>query len=206
MFIRINLWLKFFLGTFSIIIINELTAHHNCSVFVKIDDFYANKDKTELEFFTPRLAHMQYLFVVYLMFYVIDRQLEYILRLDFLWSTKLKRERNEAKVTREVNQLLLKNILPIHVAQRYLFNSPDPLNEDLYYEAYSSTAVMFAAIPNFFEYYKESTKDDGLQYLATLNEIICEFDRVIKSNHLLFNYSINSFNLLLVTYISSFQS
>ena len=137
MFIRINLWLKFFLGTFTLIVFNELTKHHKCSVFLKIDEFYKNhQDNTnriELEFFTPRLAHMQYLFVVYLMFYVIDRQLEYILRLDFLWSTKLKRERNEAKLTREVNQLLLKNILPIHVAQRYLFNSPDPFNEELYY-------------------------------------------------------------------------
>ena len=136
-------------------------------------------DHSELEGFTPRLAHIQYLFVIYLMFYMIDRQIEYILRLDFLWSTKLKRERNEAKLTREVNQILLKNILPIHVAQHYLFNNPDPFGEDgLYYEAYNTIAVMFATIPNYFEHYNESGEDKGLDHLRTLNEIISEFDRV----------------------------
>ncbi len=181
MFIRINLWLKFSLCTLSLLLINFLTQQSEDSVFLRIDRFYESQHNIELEFYTPRMAHMQYLFIVYLMLYVIDRQIEYISRLDFLWSTKLKLERREAQVTREVNQLLLKNILPIHVAQRYLFNSQDP-GEQLYYEAYNSCAVMFAAIPNFFKFYTETEiNDDGLQYLGILNEIICEFDRVSKT-------------------------
>ncbi|CAG2165322.1 unnamed protein product [Oppiella nova] len=181
MFIRINLWLKFGLGTISLIIINSLTEFHSCSVFLKIDAFYHDQNFKELEFFTPRLAHMQYLFVVYLMFYVIDRQIEYILRLDFLWSIKLKRERQEARVTRNINQLLLKNMLPIHVAERYLLTGPDPIDDDLYYEAYNSIAVMFASIPNFFKFYNRLsfTNDEGIKFLEILNSIICEFDRLL---------------------------
>ncbi|CAG2107281.1 unnamed protein product [Medioppia subpectinata] len=177
MFMRINLWLKFILGTITLIIVNTLTQYHSCSVFVKIDSFYNHQNLKEMEFFTPRLAHMQYLFVVYLMFYVMDRQIEYIMRLDFLWSVKLKRERQEARITRNVNQLLLKNMLPIHVAERYLLNTPDPINNtELYYEAYNSIAVMFASIPNFFKFYRD---DDGLKYLEILNNIICDFDRLL---------------------------
>src|SRR5699024_647327 len=101
-------------------------------------------------FLTPTLSHLQYLFIVYLMFHILDRQIEYISRLDFLWSTKLQQERAEAKLMREVNQLLLKNILPIHVANRYL-QDPEQIS-NLYYETYSSCAVMFAAIPNFFKF------------------------------------------------------
>lgn len=132
---------------------------------------------SHLNFFTPTLSHLQYLFIVYLMFHVLDRQIEYISRLDFLWSSKLAMERAEAKLMREVNQLLLKNILPIHVANRFL-SDPEQIST-LYYETYSSCAVLFAAIPNFFKFYMETAEtDDGLQYLSVLNDIICEFDKV----------------------------
>lgn len=115
------------------------------------------------------------------MFHVLDRQIEYLSRLDYLWSTKLKIERARAKLMREVNQLLLKNILPIHVANRFLAN-PEQTRE-LYYETYTSCAVMFAAIPNFFKFYSETPETEhGLQYISLLNDIICEFDKVCDDN------------------------
>jgi hypothetical protein len=114
-----------------------------------------------------------------MLLHVIDRQIEYILRMDFLFTQQLKKERQEAQVTREINQLLLKNILPLHVAQRYLYNNQEPSGEQLYYEGYDSCAVMFADIPDFFKFYTETeVNDDGVQYLKILHEILCEFDKV----------------------------
>lgn len=200
LFIRINLWFKFALSTASLMAIS-LNAHlAPCSIFRVIDsDVYSVPNGTpntpshlpfHLDFFTPTLSHLQYLFIVYLMFHVLDRQIEYISRLDFLWSSKLAMERAEAKLMREVNQLLLKNILPIHVANRFL-SDPEQIST-LYYETYSSCAVLFAAIPNFFKFYMETAEtDDGLQYLSVLNDIICEFDKVsrqrMEDRKLLFN-------------------
>lgn len=165
------------MSTLSLLCIHFLIQSHERSVFIRLDNTYKDSG-SELFYYAPRITHMQYLFVVYLMLYVIDRQIEYIFRLDFLWTSRLKREKREAQVTREVNRLLLRNILPVHVAQRYLYNSDEP-GEQLYYEKYDSCAVMFAAIPNFFKFYTETDfNDDGLQYLRILNEIICDFDRV----------------------------
>ena len=182
LFIRINLWLKFCVSTTSLIAIAMTNQYSKCSIFAQIDRFYQMSHVVEVEFFTPTMSHIQYLFVVYLMFHIIDRQIEYISRLDFLWSSKLKQERHEARLMREVNQLLLKNILPIHVAQKFLKN-PEQASL-LYYEPYTSCAVMFAAIPNFFKFYTENKdNDDGLQYLSVLNDIICEFDKVRQQQY-----------------------
>ncbi|KAH9413544.1 hypothetical protein DERP_008022 [Dermatophagoides pteronyssinus] len=196
LFIRVNLWFKFALSTVALSTISLIIHLHPCSIFLRIDRFYQlprNEhydqqqqqtlfEKNQQQFFgdllTPTMSHLHYLFIVYLMFHVLDRQIEYISRLDFLWAHKLKRERREARLMREVNQLLLKNILPIHVAQKFLTN-PEQANS-LYYEPYDSCAVMFAAIPNFFRFYTETKdNDDGLQYLYILNDIICEFDKLL---------------------------
>lgn len=154
----------------------SLTNHyHPCSIFYVINKYY--QKNSDIELFLPGISYIHYIFLVYLMFYILNRQIEYISRLDFLWASKLKQERREARLMREVNQLLLKNILPIHVAQKFLTN-PEQTNT-LYYEPYESCAVMFAAIPNFFKFYSENKEnDDGLEYLYLLNEIICEFDKV----------------------------
>lgn len=194
LFIRVNLWFKFILSTVALASISFVSYLHPCSIFLRIDRFYQlprepgqliyeqnHQQQQQQQFLgdllTPTMSHLHYLFIVYLMFHVLDRQIEYISRLDFLWAHKLKRERREARLMREVNQLLLKNILPIHVAQKFLTN-PEQANS-LYYEPYDSCAVMFAAIPNFFRFYTETKdNDDGLQYLYILNDIICEFDKV----------------------------
>ena len=98
-------------------------------------------------------------------------------RLDFQWKSRLELERKEAKVTKEINRLLLKNILPIHVANKYMNNSAEM--EQLYCEEYSFCAVMFASITNFMEFYTETDKNEqGLQCLKILNKILVEFDTV----------------------------
>lgn len=72
----------------------------------------------------------------------------------------------------------MENILPAHVAEHYL--AARNASQDLYHERYSCIAVMFASIPNFKEFYDETdVNKQGLECLRLLNEIICEFDKVI---------------------------
>ena len=55
---------------------------------------------------------------------------------------------------------------------------------------------MFASIPNYKEFYDENDiNKQGLECLRLLNEIICDFDKVVfqtaesLSSHLLYNLS-----------------
>lgn len=74
-------------------------------------------------------------------------------------------------------QILLENILPAHVAEHFLAWRD---TQELYHERYSFIAVMFASIPNYKEFYDESdVNKQGLECLRLLNEIICEFDKVL---------------------------
>lgn len=73
---------------------------------------------------------------------------------------------------------MLENILPAHVAQHFL--KKERLTQELYHESYSSVAVMFASIPNYKEFYDETdVNKQGLECLRLLNEIICDFDKLL---------------------------
>ena len=57
--------------------------------------------------------------------------------------------------------------------------------QELYSERYENIAVMFASIPNYKEFYDESdVNKQGLECLRLLNEIICDFDKVINGKKL----------------------
>ena len=134
--------------------------------------------------------------------HVLDRQVEFTSRTDFMWTNKLKVEQDEVETMRGINKILLENILPAHVAEHFLatrpnqasFITPDfiiffferfntklcSLWQDLYHERYNSIAVMFASIPNYKEFYDETDiNKQGLECLRLLNEIICDFDKLL---------------------------
>lgn len=52
--------------------------------------------------------------------HVLDRQIEFTSRTDFLWKAKLKVEQEEVETMRGINKILLENILPAHVAEHFL--------------------------------------------------------------------------------------
>lgn len=58
--------------------------------------------------------------VIMVMLHVLNRQIEFTARTDFLWQTKLKVEQEEVETMRGINKILLENILPAHVAQHFL--------------------------------------------------------------------------------------
>ncbi|XP_043284358.1 adenylate cyclase type 2 isoform X4 [Venturia canescens] len=117
------------------------------------------------------------LLVIVLMLHVLDRQVEFTSRTDFMWKNKLKCEQDEVETMRGINKILLENILPAHVADHFLATRA---NQDLYHERYNSIAVMFASIPNYKEFYDETDiNKQGLECLRLLNEIICDFDKLL---------------------------
>ena len=83
-----------------------------------------------------------------------------------------------------MNQLLLQNILPEHVVRHYI----DYDTQELYSELHQNVCVMFASIPNFWDFYKEDditwdntdtdNEEGGKECLRLLNEIIADFDEV----------------------------
>lgn len=60
------------------------------------------------------------LVITVVLFHVLDRQMEFTSRTDFLWKAKLKVEQEEVETMRGINKILLENILPAHVADHFL--------------------------------------------------------------------------------------
>ncbi|XP_017843837.2 adenylate cyclase type 2 isoform X2 [Drosophila busckii] len=117
------------------------------------------------------------LLLVVAILHTLDRQGEYVARTDFLWKAKLKVEQEEVETMRGINKILLENILPAHVATHFLHLER---STELYHESYSCVAVMFASIPNYKEFYDETdVNKQGLECLRLLNEIICDFDKLL---------------------------
>jgi hypothetical protein len=50
-------------------------------------------------------------------FFELKFQIEFIYRLDYVWQRQLDSEQEEANTTKLVNELLLQNILPLHVGK-----------------------------------------------------------------------------------------
>ncbi|CAG0923298.1 unnamed protein product, partial [Notodromas monacha] len=115
-------------------------------------------------------SHLQMLMIIMIAFHVIDRQTEYLFRLDFVWKKDLNHDLEQAEVTKKVNGFLLRNILPQHVGncvsalgtqkvgtplntEKYL-NAGSQMTEDAappsHHEEYRNVAVMFASIPDFY--------------------------------------------------------
>ncbi|SPP77273.1 adenylate cyclase type 2 isoform X2 [Drosophila guanche] len=141
-------------------------------------DLYIQYNRQNIEYGLPlEVKGFLLLMVVILVLHTLDRQGEYVARTDFLWKAKLKVEQEEVETMRGINKILLENILPAHVATHFLHLER---STELYHESYSCVAVMFASIPNYKEFYDETdVNKQGLECLRLLNEIICDFDKLL---------------------------
>lgn len=143
-------------------------------------------------------------------------------RVLYLWRTEVEEQRERASDIRRRNEALVYNILPPHVAKHFL-GSYKRQHEELYSQSYAEVGVLFASMPNFsgnfklnfdysdggfvifciilffipLDFYSEETvNNQGLECLRFLNEVISDFDAVIKNQQLLFynHYFNNSDN------------
>ncbi|XP_033219941.1 adenylate cyclase type 2 isoform X2 [Belonocnema kinseyi] len=144
---------------------------------MKLIELYYKNIKNEFSgvHYTIQIGFL--LLLVALILHVLDRRVEFTSRTDFLWKNKLKVEQDEVETMRGINKILLENILPAHVAHHFLASRTD---QELYHERYAAIAVMFASIPNYKEFYDETDiNKQGLECLRLLNEIICDFDKLL---------------------------
>ncbi|XP_032663466.1 adenylate cyclase type 2-like isoform X2 [Odontomachus brunneus] len=162
LFLRVHYALKLVIGI-------SVVAFYAWNVWVHRSNIFQSGDTWNPQL-DSKIAHI--LSVVFLTFslHLIDRQAGYLSRLDYQWKRQLTKEQDEAFHTRNANKLLLRNILPEHVAEFYLNMNRSEENEP-YHEAHSNVAVMFASLTDL--------SIDESNILIDLNEIICEFDKLL---------------------------
>ncbi|GBN55497.1 Adenylate cyclase type 3, partial [Araneus ventricosus] len=110
---------------------------------------------------------------------LINRQLEVTSRRLFLWQKEVEEQREKVADMRLKNEALVYNILPPHVAKHFLGKSKK--DEELYSKSYEAVGVLFAAMPNFSDFYTEdSVNNQGLECLRFLNEVISDYDALLE--------------------------
>mgnify|MGYP000897737613 CR=1 FL=1 len=126
----------------------------------------------------------QYIFTLTLVticwaLFLINRQFELTNRRLFLWRKQVEQRKEKVADMREKNEALVYNILPPNVAK--IFLGKRTINdEELYSKSYDAVGVLFAAMPNFSEFYsEESVNNQGLECLRFLNDIISDYDALL---------------------------
>ncbi|KIH56895.1 adenylate/guanylate cyclase catalytic domain protein, partial [Ancylostoma duodenale] len=93
-------------------------------------------------------------------------------------NVSFQNEERDVETMQDINKLLIENILPSSVAGKFL--APDrPVNE-LYARQHENVCVMFASIPNFKDFWSQWDTSRKLECLRLLNEIVCEFDKLLS--------------------------
>lgn len=110
--------------------------------------------------------------------FILNQQFELMSRRLFLWQKEVEEQKKKVKMMKNKNEKLLYNILPPHVACHFLGRKKR--DEELYSKSYNSVGVLFAAVPNFTDFYtEESVNNQGLECLRFLNEVISDFDGLL---------------------------
>lgn len=208
-FITINFWFKFILRSIGLFCFIAILLN-DCSLYQSIIPRIENEKQWISNIgFDPIMSHLYYMVMAFIILTIIDREIEYVFRLEFRIR---KNEKQDGKITVEINEILLKNILPTtYIVREYLKNNSRS-NKKFYSESYRFCAVMFASIPNYSEFYSENEiNQHGKNCLKLLNEIICDFDVVgeekkisatrtkikFSYNNSFFYFSISVYNKLL---------
>lgn len=111
--------------------------------------------------------------------FLMNRQFELTNRRLFLWRKQVEERKEKVADMRRKNEALVYNILPPNVAK--IFLGKRQLNdEELYSKSYDAVGVLFAAMPNFSDFYtEESVNNQGLECLRFLNEVISDYDALL---------------------------
>ncbi|XP_062504926.1 adenylate cyclase type 2-like isoform X2 [Corticium candelabrum] len=180
-FLRLNSSVKIVILLAATTVFTVVTFGVNKCLF-DLPNSYLHTNSTCHEFYSNTSSNVLVILLLAVVLLVLSRQVEYTLRLDFLWKTQSLGEKEQMDTLDEVNVMLLRNMLPKHVADHYthLMHKGAISDNEPYAEHYDNVAVMFASIPNFAEFYSEEiTNNKGIECLRLLNEIIADFDEVL---------------------------
>ncbi|KAI3376219.1 hypothetical protein L3Q82_016733 [Scortum barcoo] len=177
-FVRTCLSVKILLLTLAVVVYLALFLHvYAPRSYCLIDLLYNGTKPGVLK--DPQIMSGVWLVIFYIVCLILARQDELGCRVDFLLDRCFQAEREEMETMENVNKLLLQNVLPLHVAS--FFMGKTIRNQDLYSQSYDCVCVMFASVPQFKEFYSESSANrDGLECLRFLNEIISDFDELLS--------------------------
>uniref|UniRef100_A0A096MHP6 Adenylate cyclase type 4 n=1 Tax=Poecilia formosa TaxID=48698 RepID=A0A096MHP6_POEFO len=179
-FVRICFSVKGFLLTLAVVVYLALflKVYENESSCL-VDVFY-DKNHTHVGVLKdPQIMSGIWLVIFYIVCLILARRDELTCRVDFLLECCFQTEREEMETMENVNKLLLQNVMPLHVASFFMGKAVS--NQDLYSESYECVCVLFASMPQFKEFYSESSANgDGLECLRFLNEIILDFDYLLS--------------------------
>uniref|UniRef100_UPI0037E82EFE adenylate cyclase type 4-like n=1 Tax=Semicossyphus pulcher TaxID=241346 RepID=UPI0037E82EFE len=178
-FVKTCLSVKALLLTLAVVVYLALFLHvYAPRSYCLIDLLYSNDTKPGV-LKDPQIMSGVWLVIFYIVCLILARQDELGCRVDFLLERCFMTEREEMETMENVNKLLLQNVLPLHVAS--VFMGKSICNQDLYSQSYDCVCVMFASVPQFKEFYSESSANrDGLECLRFLNEIISDFDELLS--------------------------
>ncbi|XP_075546996.1 adenylate cyclase type 3-like isoform X2 [Dermacentor variabilis] len=140
-----------------------------------------DQPKLQQRLLSHAAVQLIYLVAIGLALAVISRQFELTSRRLFLWRKDVEEQKEKVADMRRKNEALVYNVLPPHVAKVFLGRRR--LDEELYSKSHDSVGVLFAAMPNFSDFYtEESVNNQGLECLRFLNEVISDFDALLEQN------------------------
>ncbi|KAJ6638235.1 Ca(2+)/calmodulin-responsive adenylate cyclase [Pseudolycoriella hygida] len=177
-FLRLPIIVKTILVTFMGVVYALFIELSHTNIF----ECYDSKVNSSIPLHTISLARIA-IFMIAILAH--GRQVEWTARLDFLWQLQASHEKREMAVLQESNKHILYNLLPAHVAAHFLDNqfrnNMGTMGQDLYHQSYAKVGVIFCSIPNFHEFYTElDGNHQGVECLRLLNEIIADFDNLLK--------------------------
>lgn len=142
-----------------------------------------NIDRNNLSTLMDSYHFDQYVFFLTLVticvaLFLINKQFELTNRRLFLWRKQVEQRKEKVADMREKNEALVYNILPPNVAKIFLEKKMD--DEELYSKSYDAVGVLFAAMPNFSDFYcEDAVNNQGLECLRFLNDIISDYDALL---------------------------
>uniref|UniRef100_A0A8C5FQY6 adenylate cyclase n=1 Tax=Gadus morhua TaxID=8049 RepID=A0A8C5FQY6_GADMO len=107
-----------------------------------------------------------------LLVWFLNREFEVSYRLHYHGNVEADQHRIKIQNMRDQADWLLRNIIPIHVAEQLKVTQSYSKNHD-------DVAVIFASIVNFSEFYEESY-EGGKECYRVLNELIGDFDELLR--------------------------
>uniref|UniRef100_A0A673HJV7 adenylate cyclase n=1 Tax=Sinocyclocheilus rhinocerous TaxID=307959 RepID=A0A673HJV7_9TELE len=178
-FVRVSVSVKVFLLTLAVVVYLALFLH----VYAPRSDCYIKQlysdNSTPGVLKEPKIMSGIWLVIFYLISLILVRQDELGSRTEFLLEKCFNKETEEMETTKNVNRLLLQNLLPEHVTD--FFIGKDIQNQLVFCDS-TDVCVCVCVVPHFFkEFYNESSvNNDGLECLRFLNEIISDFDELLN--------------------------
>ncbi|KAM6957239.1 adenylate cyclase type 9 [Aplochiton taeniatus] len=107
-----------------------------------------------------------------LLVWFLNREFEVSYRLHYHGNVEADQHRIKIQNMRDQADWLLRNIIPIHVAEQLKVTPSYSKNHD-------NAGVIFASIVNFSEFYEESY-EGGKECYRVLNELIGDFDELLR--------------------------